>query len=326
MTSTKNPRENILKKSEDIEGISIKGPWLDKDIELKSFIKSFKSIGFQASHLGIAIDIVREMRKERATIFMSYTSNMVSSGLREIIAWLVKHKYIDVLVTSGGGIEEDIIKSYKPFILGSFYTNDVELREKGINRIGNILVPNDRYIWFESFMQEIFDKVLELQRERGKPLQPSEIIKILGENISDEHSVLYWAARNNIPIYCPPFLDGSLGDMYYFYKQNHPEIDIAMGGDHKELIDRALNAEKLGLIILGGATPKHQVINAALFRGGADYAVYLSTGTEYDGSLSGAKPTEGMSWGKINKKARAIFIEGDATITFPLLVIGGFID
>lgn len=319
-----DPRENIFKESQPIEGIPIKGLWLDNKPSLKEFIESFKSIGFQASHLGIAIDIIREMRKQKAKIFLSYTSNMISSGLREYIAWLVKHKLVDVLITSGGGIEEDIIKTYKPFILGSFFVNDKELREKGINRIGNIYVSNELYIWFEEFMNKAFDKALVLQQKQGF-LQPSQLIKLLGEQVNDEHSVIYWAARNNIPIYCPPILDGSIGDMYYFYRQKHPELDIAIGRDHAALIDQALNTDKLGLIILGGATPKHQAINAALFRGGADYAVYISTGTEYDGSLSGAKPTEGMSWGKINKQARTVFVEGDATIIFPLIVVGGFL-
>ncbi len=313
-----DPREQILKKAEDIGGEEIKGPWLDNDLNLKEFLKEMGNIGFQATHLGIAIDILKEMRKEKATIFLSYTSNMISSGLREVIAWLVKHKYVDLIVTTGGGIEEDIIKTYKPFIKGSFQTIDTELREKGINRIGNILVPNDRYIWFEKFMTNIFKEI------EGKTLQPSQLIKLMGEKINDEKSVLYWAARNNIPIYCPAILDGSIGDMYYFYTKNHKEkpIEIATGEDHRAVIDKALETEKLGLIAVGGSLPKHHIINAALFRGGADYAIYLSTGTEYDGSLSGAKPEEGMSWGKINKKARFIFVEGDATITFPLLIAG----
>ncbi len=320
----KDPKKNILKKSKEIKGTPIKGIDLDKELSLSSFISSFKAIGFQASHLGIAIDIVREMRKQKAKIFLSYTSNMVSSGLREIIAWLVKHKYVHALVTTGGGVEEDIIKTYKPFLLGSFFMDDIELRKKGINRIGNILVPNDRYIWFESFMKNIFDEALALQKEKGRSLQGTELLNIIGKKINDKNSIIYWSTRNNIPLFCPTLLDGSLGDMYYFYKQNHPELEFSIGGDHKKLIDIAINSDKLGLIVLGGATPKHEVINAALFRGGADYAVYLSTGTEYDGSLSGAKPKEALSWGKLNKKAKSIFVEGDATITFPLLITGVF--
>ena len=311
-----DPKENILgKKGEEISDIGIKGINMDLLKDLGNILDQYKYMGFQGSHIGIAREILKEMKKDGAKIFLSFTSNLISSGLRDVIAYLTKKKVVDVIVTSGGGIEEDVIKTYKPFLLGSFEMNDRDLREKGINRIGNILVPNDRYIWFEKFMNKVFDKIKHT-------LQPSEVIKLIGEMIDDENSYIYWAVKNNIPVYCPTFLDGSIGDMYYFYRKSKREIEIAFGKDHLSLIDHALNAEKLGLIVLGGSTPKHQVINAALFRGGADYAVYISTGTEYDGSLSGAKPSEAVSWGKINRKAKYIFIEGDATIIFPL-VIGG---
>jgi len=102
----------------------------------------------------------------------------------------------------------------------------------------------------------------------------------------------------------------------------HFKIDIS--DDIVRINDIAIKAEKTGVIVLGGGLPKHHVINANLFREGADYAVYLSTGMEGDGSVAGATPEEGKSWGKVAAGARHVQVEGDATITFPLLVLGGF--
>ena len=131
---------------------------------LDALMESFKTTGFQASNIGLAIDQIRAMRKwrlsdsewkegddpalqplevrqrVRARIFLGYTSNMSSCGVRELIKFLVQHKMVDALVTTAGGIEEDIIKCFQPTYMGDFKLNGRELRKKGINRIGNLLV------------------------------------------------------------------------------------------------------------------------------------------------------------------------------------------
>mgnify|MGYP001605524703 FL=1 len=138
MDNEKVARKNLLRKSEELKGLEIEGYDFDKGIDYKKLIKSFSSMGFQASHLSQAIDITREMIEKKAFIFLGYTSNMVSSGLRDIFRWLVKTKKVNVIVTTAGGIEEDIIKCLGTFTLGDFRANGNQLREKGINRIGNI--------------------------------------------------------------------------------------------------------------------------------------------------------------------------------------------
>ena len=63
---------------------------------------------------------------------------------------------------------------------------------------------------------------------------------------------------------------------------------------------------KTGVIILGGGLPKHHICNANMFRNGADYAVYINTAQEFDGSDSGAQPDEAVSWGKIKGSAKPV--------------------
>src|SRR3990172_7972060 len=81
------------------------------------------------------------------------------SGLKDVIRYLVEHEKVDVCVTSGGGVEEDIIKCLGDFILGDFRAKGEELREKTINRIGNIFVPNSRYIKFEEFAMPVLEEL-----------------------------------------------------------------------------------------------------------------------------------------------------------------------
>jgi len=317
-------KKEVFKQSEEVKGTEIKGPDFNKDISLDDLIKSYKSIGFQASNLHKAIELIKKMREEKTTIFLAYTSGIISSGLRDIIRYLVENKLVHVLITTTGGVEEDLIKTMKPFILGKFDISGKELREKGINRIGNIFVPNDRYVLFEDWVNPQLKKLLEKQKE-GENLIPSNIVKFLGEKINNEESIYYWASKNNIPVFMPAPLDGSLGDIIYFFKQSNPEFKIDVTEDLKKLIDITINSEKTGLIILGAGPIKHHACNANLFRGGADYAVYINAAQEFNGSDAGATPNEAVSWGKIkSNESNTVKVHSDASLVFPLIVSEAF--
>jgi deoxyhypusine synthase len=250
---------------------------------------------------------------------------------------------VDVIVTSAGGIEEDLIKCMANTYLGDFHLTGKDLRKRGMNRIGNLLIPNRNYVVFEEWMTPIIQKMHQEQMESDKAWAkevtslleknpsdvflperfvwtPSKIIRRLGLEIQNEDSLLYWAAKNNIPIFCPALTDGSIGDMFYFhsYKENGFVMDINQ--DIRYLNDLALQSYCTGQIILGGSTPKHHTNNANLMRNGADYSVNINTGQEFDGSDSGASPDEAVSWGKIRLTANPVKICADATIVWPLIV------
>jgi deoxyhypusine synthase len=149
MKGEKIARKNLLRKSKETNGIAIRGYDFNKGVDFEEIVKSYGNTGFQASHLSKAIEITRKMIENKAFIFLGYTSNLISSGLREVIRYLVEHKKVHYLVTTAGGIEEDIIKCLGDFVLGDFRVSGSELRKSGINRIGNIFVPNNRYVEFE---------------------------------------------------------------------------------------------------------------------------------------------------------------------------------
>lgn len=314
-------RESVLKESEEVEGEKVEGWNFNKGVDWDGIINSFSSTGYQATHLAKAIEIVKRMRKEKAYVYLGYTSNIVSSGIRDIIRYLVEHKLVDVLVTTGGGVEEDFIKCLGDFKIGKFSSSGEMLREKGVNRIGNILVPNSRYLRFESWIMPI------LEKHKNETLLPSQLIKILGEEINNEKSIYYWAAKNNIPVYCPAIMDGSLGDMIYFFKhQGNKNFNLEITNDTIELNDSNVGKEKTGMIVLGSGVIKHSICNANLYRNGADYAVYFNNAIEEDGSDAGARPDEAVSWGKIKAKGESVKVFGDITINFPLLVAKAFFD
>jgi deoxyhypusine synthase len=259
------------------------------------------------------------------TIFLGYTSNLISSGLRETLRWLVQHKHVSAIVTTAGGVEEDFIKCLAPTYLGSFSTPGASLRAKGMNRIGNLLVPNSNYCAFEDWV-------------------PSKMINRLGKEINDERSVYYWAWKNDIPVFCPALTDGSLGDMLYFhtFKTSPLQLRVDIVEDIRKINTMAVRAKRAGMIILGGGIVKHHIANACLMRNGAESAVIINTGNEFDGSDAGARPDEAVSWGKIKIDGdsvkviwsrhendwmvltRELQVYAEATVVFPLIVAATF--
>ncbi len=337
-------RENLLRESEEAEGEAVRGYNFEKGVDYAEIIKSFSSTGFQATHLSKAVEITKKMIKDNAFVYLGYTSNMVSSGLRDIFRYLVKNKKVNVIVTTAGGIEEDIIKCLGDFIIGDtehskavsvpsarnilsegFRASGKLLREKGINRIGNIFVPNSRYVEFEKFFQPILQEIYDEQKKTGKIFNPSDIAWKLGEKINDERSICYWAFKNQIRIYCPALSDGAIGDNIYFFKFKHPDFIVDIAEDAKRLNDTTIGLKKSGLIILGSGVIKHHILNANMLRNGADYAVYINNAQEFDGSDAGALPDEAVSWGKILPNAESVKVYGDATILFPILVAESFV-
>ncbi|KAJ9268605.1 hypothetical protein DTO212C5_5380 [Paecilomyces variotii] len=316
-----------------------------RDITVAELVDHMGSMGFQASAIGDAVRIINDMRAyrdpetgDRTTIFLGYTSNLISSGLRETLRYLVQHRHVSAIVTTAGGVEEDLIKCLAPTYLGSFATPGAGLRAKGLNRIGNLLVPNSNYCAFEDWLVPILDRMLEEQeaakkkaRETGNEEDelhwtPSKITRRLGLEIANEESVLYWAARNDIPIFCPALTDGSLGDMLYFhtFRSSPAQIRVDIVEDVRRINTIAVRAKRAGMIILGGGVVKHHIANACLMRNGAESAVYINTAQEFDGSDAGARPDEAVSWGKIKANAESVKVYAEATLAFPLIVAATF--
>lgn len=238
---------------------------------------------------------------------------MISSGMRGVFRWLVKHKHVSCIVTTAGGVEEDFIKCLGDTYMSSYSAPGADLRKKGLNRIGNLVVPNSNYRAFEDWVVPIFDQMLE-EQEASKGTDdeinwtPSKMIHRLGKEINDERSVYYWAWKNDIPVFCPALTDGSLGDMLYFhtFKASPRQLKCDIVEDIRRINTISVRAKRAGMIILGGGVVKHHIANACLMRNGAESAVYINTGQEFDGSDAGARPDEAVSWGKIKVGADSV--------------------
>ncbi|KAF2141358.1 uncharacterized protein K452DRAFT_228492 [Aplosporella prunicola CBS 121167] len=334
----------VLKPSDPVpEGaLEVKGfefnDHAGKQVTVDELVAGMSNMGFQATAVGEAVRVIDGMRSwrdpetgDKTTVFLGYTSNLISSGLRETLRYLVEHKHVSAIVTTAGGVEEDFIKCLAPTYLGSFHTSGQSLRKKGMNRIGNLVVPNSNYCAFEDWVVPILDAMLaEQEASKGSDDEihwtPSKVIHRLGKEINDERSVYYWAWKNDIPVFCPALTDGSLGDMLYFhtFRASPAMLRIDIVEDIRKINTIAVRAKRSGMIILGGGIVKHHIANANLMRNGAESAVYINTAQEFDGSDAGARPDEAVSWGKIKLDGDSVKVYAEATVVFPLIVAATF--
>ena len=270
-----------------------------------------------AGRVGKAVEIMTEMFSDQDyTTFMTLSGPLVPSGLRIIFRDLIRDGYVNVLVSNGANIVHDIVETMgKPHLIGWVNANDSELFEQGINRIYDIFIESDTWAELEEFIGDILDGLTEEKRV-GIPIHA--LLREIGENLGDENSILYTAAKNDVPIFSPGFLDSMLGIPLWMYsKRNKLVIDPLK--DFDLLGEIIYEAKKTAAIILGGGTPKHHTQYMNTLKEGLSAAIQISTARVEDGSLSGAPLKESVSWGKLKgEKAATIF--GDVTIIFPLIV------
>ncbi len=289
---------------------------LGKNSSISDIFKQMHdSGGFTSKKLALGTGILEKMLKDKESLnFLSFPADIIATGSRGIVKDMVKNKWFDVIMTTCGTLDHDIARCWKDYYHGDFFMDDKELHKKGINRLGNILIPNESYgIIIEDFMTKILKEISKDKKE----LSTYELVWEIGKRLKQD-SIAYWCWKNKIPMVIPGITDGAVGYQIWQFSQDH-EFKIDVLKDEKLLSDLVWNAKKSGALMIGGGISKHHVIWHNQFKKGLDYAVYITTAQEYDGSLSGARTHEAISWGKINENADHITIEGDATVYLPII-------
>ena len=303
---------------------AVKDIQVSKDTKLSDLVSQFfESGGFTAKKLGVGVDIVKKMVGDKDSFnFLSFPACVVSTGTRGVLKDLVKEKKFQAVVTTCGTLDHDLARLWQDYYHGSFKADDAKLREKGINRLGNVFVPNSSYgeILEEKLLpilQRVYDSV------EDKELAPYELIWKIGEQLEDEEkkeeSIVYWCYKNKIPMFVPGITDGSVGFQLIMFMQEHKDFKINVFKDEALLEDIVFNHKTTGALMIGGGISKHHVIWWNQFKDGLDYAVFVTTAVEYDGSLSGARVREAVSWGKVKPDADYVTVEGDATVLLPII-------
>ena len=300
----------------------VKDILINSNTTLENLISQFgEAGGFVASKIPIATSIIKNMNENECTKFLSFPADIMATGTRGLIRQLVENDMVDVVVTTCGTLDHDIARILADYYHGDFAMDDEKLREEGVSRLGNVLVPDDSYgIPIENWIQPILEDIYS-QESRWPPWKIwHELGLRLAKEENSSESFLVECAKKNIKVFVPGPTDGAVGSQLWLFWQSHKDFTLDVLAEEHELSDIVHEAKSTGALIVGGGISKHHTIWWNQFRDGLDYAVQVTTAPEWDGSLSGARVREAVSWGKVRPKARRITVEGDATVLLPLIL------
>jgi deoxyhypusine synthase len=289
-----------------------------KHYDIQSILSEMaNSGGFESRNLANGIDILQSMiNTQNCTKFLSFVGSLMSTGARGIIRDMLKNNMFNVVITTCGAIDHDIARTYDRYYAGDFRMDDAMLLEKNIHRLGNVLVPMENY---GPLIEEKVQNCLNAMYKEGRrDVATYEITSYIGSTLN-ESSFLYWAHKNKIPVIVPGIVDGAVGSQVWLFHQQHRDLKIDILKDQSKLSDLVFEAKKSGAFMIGGGISKHHTLWWNQFRGGLDYAVYITTANEWDGSLSGALVAEAISWGKVTTKAYQTTIHGEASTLLPFI-------
>ena len=302
------------RKVEDIE--------VDDGPSLDTLIRRLEAGGgFSAKEVAAGVDLLaRILGDPDMTTFLSFPADIVATGTRGVLATLVREGYVDAVITTCGTLDHDLARSFRPYYHGAWDLNDADLHRRHVYRLGNLVIPEANYgTILERKMQPILKR---LWAGGTRQLSTRALAAAIGEAIpaTQRSSILRAAYERRVPVIVPGITDGAVGSQVWLFWQDHRALTFDLLSDEQALADLVFEAKRAGAIMLGGGISKHHTIWWNQFRDGLDAALYLTTAVEWDGSLSGARTREAVSWGKVKTNARHTTVEGDVTVLFPWMV------
>ena len=284
-------------------------------MSVNELVKQMDSAGvLGAGRLGKAVNICEAMIKDKdCKVFLGLAGPLVPGGMREIVIELIEKKWVDVVVTTGATLTHDLGEAlgYRHY-QGSADADDEELNKKGFDRVYESLMPNKIYEGMEDFIAKNFDTLKDKKSIR-------EFLWEIGR-LTPKKSILKACFENKIPIFCPAISDSGIGLMIWGQLAKGKASETRAFEDLKEIIDIAWTAKKCGVIYFGGGVPKNYIQQSMqLAPKMASYGVQVTMDRPEPGGSSGAELKEGISWGKMNPKAKFVDLICDATIAMPII-------
>jgi deoxyhypusine synthase len=306
----------MIKSGKPVEDFSI-----TKDMQInKIFEQMSKSGGFESRNLADGLYALTDMIKDENCLkFLSFVGAIISTGLRGVIKDMIKKKWFDVVITTCGALDHDIARHFSNYNQGSFTMDDAELTKQNIHRLGNVLVPMESY---GPIIEEKMQSFLEEEYAKGtREMSTEDICRMIGSHLGED-SFLYWAYKNDVKVIVPGIVDGAVGSQIWMFSQKHADFKLNIIKDSDTLAGLIFKAKKSGALMLGGGISKHHTLWWNQYRSGLDFAVYITTAQEFDGSLSGALVREAISWGKVTQDAKQTTIHAELTTVLPFLYLG----
>ncbi|MCX5895956.1 MAG: deoxyhypusine synthase [Proteobacteria bacterium] len=296
-------------------------------------------LAYNAGRLREASQIfLQKMLKQDVLVGMSITGALTPAGLGiSCLIPLIKNGLVDWIVSTGANLYHDMHFSLgKSLYVGSPYCDDTELKKQGIIRIYDILFEYDVLLSTDRFIRTVMSAA-EFQREMGS----AELHYLLGKYCAErekklgvkDRSLLSVAYAHKVPVYTSSPGDSSIGMNIAALDLGNSKLKIDTSLDVNETAALVYNAKKhdgkSAVILLGGGSPKNFVLQTephiqeilGLKEVGHDYFIQITDARPDTGGLSGATPSEAVSWGKVNPGSLpdSVVVYTDTTIALPLM-------
>jgi deoxyhypusine synthase len=296
---------------------------------VSELLEAMGRTGFQGKSLARCLDVLVQMVAEPAnTIFLGYAGSLSTTGQWKIVEWLVENRFVDVLVSTGANVSEDVFEGLGfSYYQGSALVDDAELLEHQIDRYYDVYADELEYRRLERF---IFEFMATL--EPGRPYSSAGFLNRFGAYQVERgvDSITAAAYRAGVPVFSPGLADSGYGvAAFQLAEEQGTRIVLDQLEDMRQLGRLGQQTETTSVIYIGGGVPKDTIqlvtVMVDLARGGDvpyphKYAVQITTDSPQWGGLSGCTFEEAVSWGKIDAdEARRAVCYCDATIALPLL-------
>jgi deoxyhypusine synthase len=308
---------------------------LPRRIEPEMTVADLVDSAFQAYNAGRLNEAARLYAnrmldpEQDVTICLTIAGAMTPAGVGGAIISLMERGAIDFIVSTGANLYHDIHYALD-FALhrGTFKLSDPELHEAGVIRIYDVLFRDEVLLDTDRFIREC------LKTFPQRPMATAELHHQLGRRLLEigvdpQNSVVAMAARWNVPIYTSSPGDSSIGMNLARHQLDGGALTIDPLYDVHETTALVHAATRNGVIILGGGSPKNFYLQTqpqlwevlGINKGGHDYFIQITQDAPHWGGLSGATPSEAVSWGKIKPDLLndTVVVYADTTLAFPLL-------
>ncbi|MEM1742167.1 MAG: deoxyhypusine synthase [Desulfurococcaceae archaeon] len=301
---------------------------------LSELLNALRYTAFQGRAFGDVYRIIKEMINTPGnTIFMGLAGSMSTAGMWKLIKYFIEKRYIDVLVSTGANISEDIYEAMGfKYYLGSQYVDDAELLKYKIDRFYDVYADEIEYRKMEYLIRD-FIKTLK----PGSIYSSMEFLYLFGKYLAEIgiDCIVSTAYRKGVPVFSPALTDSAYGIASILARREGYSIVIDMVRDFDQLVEIGNRFDKLSAIYIGGGVPKDYINLVTVaqtllaeskgirdYYKGFEYAVQITTDSPQWGGLSGATLEEAVSWGKVSPNAIKRTVYVDATIALPIIIHG----
>ncbi|HDZ54748.1 MAG TPA: deoxyhypusine synthase [Candidatus Nealsonbacteria bacterium] len=310
---------------------------------ISELLSAMAKTGFQGRKLGEVVDVWEEMIKDKnVTIIMGYAGSLSTTGQWKIINWLIEQRFIDVLVSTGANVSEDIIEGMGYYYYkGSQNVDDVKLLESDINRYYDVFGDDVEYLDMINLIAEFI-----MTRKEGYNYSTMEFLRDFGLWLNKRKigSIIGTAAKAKVPVFSPALVDSAYGDAVLIAKSRKFNLILDQAKDYVDFMGLTKKVKDIGVIYIGGGVPKDFIQLLAVsspleyddkkipgrpggvFRPATNeyfyphkYAIQITTDSPQWGGLSGCTFEEATSWGKEAVDAKKAQCFCDATIALPIV-------